>query len=304
MRRSIGAVFCLILYFTTAAAQTKGPVVDPPKKPAKSASRPIPAIKCTDPDTATACKSLKELLDARDERLVSEILGQSSHSGTHFSYVCLRPKTDAFSVIEFDAPGREEYHAFPVEEIARFADDSVPLNREMRKEIESTKELLEETEFSEISSRYDKPAVSSFTKEQWYQDHSKDFVYRSGFVIDEVYQDGLSMRLVSDSGEWTKQAGNKEGMQGDSAAWFLGGFAWIERYNLQHGNVAASDDDPEQGHIRVDPRTVYVHYKFKNTSNAMVDYKLQIHRGTGRFVEAAESQGTTSEITGTCLVFK
>ena len=304
MRTSSGAILCLILFFTTAVAQTKGPVVDPPKKHAKSASRPIPAIKCTDPNTATACKSLKELVGARDEPLLSAILGQPSQTGKHFSYVCLRPKSDAFSVIEFDAPGPKEYRAFTVEDIARFADDSVPLNREMREEIESTKELQEKTEFSEITSRYDKQAVSSFTKEQWYQDHSKDFVYSSGFVIDDVYQDGLSMRLVSDGGEWTKLARNEEGMQGDSAAWFLGGFAWIERYNLQHANDAASDDDPEQGHIRVDPTTVYVHYKFKNTSNAMVDYKLQIHRVTGRFVEAAETHGATNEIAGTCLVFK
>jgi hypothetical protein len=236
-------------------------------------------------------------------------MGRSGQTQGHIAYICFRPKSDAFGVIEFPFPKPKEYKAFLKEDISRYTDDSVPElfpgeRKMMRESLEATKEMQEKTEFSETTDRFGKPAVSQFIKEQWYQDHSKDFNYSLGFVFDRVYQDGLEAGSVSEFGEWSTLANNKVGNQTGSDAWFLGGFAWLERYNLQHGNVSSSDDDPEHGHIRVDPTTIYVHYKYQNPSKETVDYTIQIHRLTGRFIEAFESPDGSNQITGTCLIFR
>ncbi len=206
-------------------------------------------------------------------------------------------------MIEFDIPEPKKYRP-PFnfdEDIAHYADDSVPTNRAMRESDESTKKLIENEEFEDFS---DPPAVSQSTKDQWLQDHSKDFVYLPGFVFDFNFQDGQDMGSVSDMGEWMMLAGGNDGKQHDPPAWFTGGYAWIERFNREHGDVSARDDDPEHGHISVDPSSIYVHYSFKNPSDEMVDYRLQINRLTGRFVEFFKLPDGSDEKTGTCMIFK
>ena len=156
-------------------------------------------------------------------------------------------------------------------------------------------------EFTRVSGH---PAVSQYTKDEWYRDHGKEFVYSFGNIFDFRYQDGMNMGPVEDWGEWTMLASNKDGKQKDPPTWFLGGYAWIEKFNREHGNQSAQDDDPEHGHISVDTTTVYVHYRYENGSNEMTDYTMHINRLTGRFVERFESPAVNDQRTGTCLVFK
>jgi hypothetical protein len=265
--------------------------------------RVIPAIKCVNGDAAAACRSFKELVAARDSQLLREVLGEPGHPHRHIAYVCFRPKTDVFSLIEFDIPDSKEYRPPSTlnEDIARYSDDAVPTNRGMRESDESLKQMLENTEFFDFS---DPPAVSSSTKEKWFQDHSKGFVYATGSVFDFRYQNGIEMGPKSEIGEWSTLAGSSRAKIDESPDWFVGGYAWIERFNRQHGDAAARDDNPEQGHISVDPSSIEVHYKFKNPSENMVDYTLQIHRLTGRFVESFRFPEGNDEMSGTCMIFK
>ena len=162
---------------------------------------------------------------------------------------------------------------------------------------------MENAEFGDFS---DPPAVSQYTKDQWFKDHSKDFVYGLGFVADSLYQDGLYKGAVIDQGEWSMLAGNKNGVQHGSPTSFIGSYAWIERFNLQNGDVSAKDDDREHGHISLDPSSIHVHFKFENPSRSMVDYTLQINRLTGRFVEffGFLDGNNTDKESGTCIIFK
>ncbi|MGD0631581.1 MAG: hypothetical protein ABR987_19800, partial [Terracidiphilus sp.] len=105
---SYAVVFCASLTII-ASAQIKGPSTAPSIRPPANAVRTIPAIKCVDHDTATACKSFKQLVDARDERLLSAVWGQPGQNNRHTSYVCLRKQDDAFSVIDFDIPELKEF---------------------------------------------------------------------------------------------------------------------------------------------------------------------------------------------------
>ena len=284
------------------AAQTAGPTVGSPRRPAATAARAIPSIKCVEHDTAAACKSFKQLVDARDNALLAQVLG-TPKTPRHTSYVCLRPNADFFSIVSLDIPEPKAYgrKLDTDEEFARYADDSLPTNATMREMLKRGKKLEEDNEFEDFS---DPPAVSQYTKDKWYQDHSKEFVYSFGMVVDYRYQEGINMGPVVDTGEWTMLASSKNGKEKDPPTWFLGGYAWIERYNSQQGDEAARDDDPEHGHISVDLSSVNVHYKYKNQSGDMVDYTLQINRLTGRFVESFTDPLGTDHESGTCLIFK
>lgn len=105
------------------------------------------------------------------------------------------------------------------------------------------------SEFIDFS---DPPAISRYTKDKWYQDHGKEFIYSPDLVGDFRYQDGINMGRVEDGGEWIMLPSSKEGNQNDPSTWFLGWYAWIEEFNSQHGYESAKDDDPEHGHISVD----------------------------------------------------
>jgi hypothetical protein len=297
---SYAVVFCAFLS-TTAAAQTSDPAAASPKMPA-GVARNIPVIKCVDRNAAAACKSLKELVDARDKGLQAQVLG-TPESRRRTSYVCLRPNADFFSIVALDIPGPKAYVSKlnTDEEIARYADDSVPTNATMREMMERYRTTEENAEFMDFS---DPPAISQYTKDKWYQDHSKEFVYSPGQVLDFAYQDGINMGPVEDWGEWSMLASSRNGKQNDPPTWFLGAYAWIERFNSQHEDQSAKDDDPEHGHISVDQSSIRVHYKYRNSSGDMVDYTMQINRLTGRFVESFKYSYGPDRDSGTCMIFK
>ncbi len=298
---SYAVTFCAFLSMM-AVAQTSGRTEASPKRPPGNTARTIPVIKCVDRDTAAACKSFKQLLDAGDKALIAQVLGTPVFK-RHAAYVCFRPNDDYFSVVSVDIP---EPKAFgrkldTDEEIAHYANDSVPTNATMRELMERSRKADENSAFADVS---DPPAVSQDTKDKWYKDHSKDFVYSIGEVGDYRYQNGINMGPVDDWGEWTMLASNKNSNQPDPPTWFIGGYAWIERFNRQNGNVAARDDDPEHGHVSVDLSSVNVKYKYKNGSGDMTEYTLHINRLTGRFVEDFNSPSVSDQTSGTCMIFK
>ena len=185
--------------------------------------------------------------------------------------------------------------------MAKFSDDSLPTNRKMREMGEREKQLMEDQEFEDFS---DPPAVSQFTKDEWYKDHNKEFVYSPGLVDDFRYQDGINVGPVADWGEWAMPAASKDGRQKDPPTWFTGGYAWIERFNRQHDNVSAKDNDSDHGHISVDLSSINIHYGFKNASGDMTDYTMRVNRTTGRFVEDFTSPIVSDHTSGTCMIFK
>ena len=167
MSRCHGTIVFFACLSFTAVAQTNGAAPTPPKKQASNTTRTIPAIKCVDHDTVTACKSFKELVDARDERILREVLGDPGTANRHVSYVCLRPKSDTFSVIEFDIPELKEYRPFSTinQDLVRYADDSNPTNRSFRENLQRTKKLIEDSilsDFSDPRSSVSTPRTNGF----------------------------------------------------------------------------------------------------------------------------------------------
>lgn len=242
-------------------------------------------------------------MDAGDPQILRDIFGVPAHARGHISYVCLRPGSDAFSVVEFDVPESKDFKKPETldEDIARYADDSVAGNRELRESLQQVKGMIEKMEFGDFS---DPPAVSQYTKDQWFQDHGKDFLYAPGLVYDFRFQNGQDMGSVSDVGEWSMLAASKESKQLDPPIWFTGGYAWIERFKRRHGDASARDDDPEYGHISVYPSSIQIHYRSENPSGDTADYALQIHRLTGRFVESFKFPYSNDEDSGTCMIFR
>ncbi len=216
---SSALLFALILPF--AEGQSTGAKTTPTKQ-GSPAERHYPVVKCADQDTLKSCNSLKELIRARDGRLLNEILGSKVANGTHVSYICLRPKIDAFSVVSFDIPSPKAYHPPMPLEIPGTEDDSVPGNRELRASQQSVRELIEDGVFTDLS---DKTAVSRATKEQWFRDHSKGFpcillASSLTFVTKMVWTQARSMIKGSGLGSPTNLAEMTKpptrGSQGDS----------------------------------------------------------------------------------------
>lgn len=293
----------------TATGQTSGPTAGSPRRFAWGGAKAIPAIECNNPDTAEACKSFKELVDARDQGLLAQVMGTPEFR-RHTSFVCLRPNADFFSIVDLEIPEPTAYDSSMFNMNEKFAHDidSIPKNASTREALEESKKSIEESksydEIQEFMDFSNPPAVSKYTKDRWYEDHIKEFVYSRGIVEVFRYQDGINFGPVEDWGEWSMLASSKDGKQKDPTTWFTGGYAWIERYNNQHGNRSAKDDDPKHGHILVDTSSVQVHYKYGNGAGETVNYTMQINLLTGRFVESMSSPGSANHVSGTCMIFK
>jgi hypothetical protein len=82
----------LVLLLNVAQAQPK-PATEPQPPSIK-----LPTVNCSDAETAKACSSFKQLLDAQDKDILKNLYFPSS-------YVCFRPKDDAFLIFHIGAPG-------------------------------------------------------------------------------------------------------------------------------------------------------------------------------------------------------
>jgi hypothetical protein len=109
---SVLALLSFVLTATTVLPQTKPTTTSPPKKSPPVASRTIPTIKCTDPDSIVACKTFKQLVEARDERLVKILVGTPSIYYGHMAYICLAQKVDKFKTVDFDVPKDKSYSSY------------------------------------------------------------------------------------------------------------------------------------------------------------------------------------------------
>lgn len=275
----------LFASFTIAVAQTKTATTNPSpsSRPATASKRVLPTIKCVDPESAVSCKSLKQLVDARDSGVLFGIMGDPKDAGRHITYVCPRRLTDTFTIIGYTVPDKKEFKPFiPI------GDDEFKRN---------SAELALEY----FSDRH----LSLSTVNQWYQDHHNNFLFTPyAFVGLISYQDGELAGLQMENGEWRRSAKDISAAHDDGYAEFKGNHYWIQEYNEIHADGSPEVDDREKIHMYIDGRVVYAHYGYKNRNGDFVDYVLQIHRSTGRFTETFKLPDGLSDDTGTCMIFK
>jgi len=276
--------FCLIA--TTAIAQTKPNTTSPPKKPSPVVARTIPTIKCTDPDSMTACKSFKQLVDARDKGLLDSLTGDKDLQEGHFAYVCFRPKDDIFKVVEFDEPLPKEYRSYQPPDIAKndwylFGEQKAfPYDKEM-------------------------PIMQlEHAKEKWFNDHDDFSVYDLGEIYVESWENGILANYVSDYGKWRRPLPTGHSRSNEDVT-FESAHQWLEHFNRANADKWAAVDDRKYPRISVGDTTIYVHYSFKNKNDEYTDYTLTIQRSTGRFTESFVSIGLDPfDDSGTCMSFK
>jgi hypothetical protein len=287
LRKLMRSARLLLLLFvasvTMATAQTKpsGPVAS--AKPSTNLKRVPPTIKCVDPDSAVACKSFEQLVDARDEGIIFGIMGSPEDAGRHFAYVCPRRGIDTFTEVAFTVPERKQFKPF------NMTDD------------EKTRRLFAGIWLGEDAAH----PLSLAAVNKWYEDHRNGLLYSLGGVVGvTTYQDGQLADLQIDKGEWSRSGQAVGALHDEGYAEYDGGHYWIEKYNVIYAGGSPETDDPKNMHLHVDGRTIYAHYSFKNRNGGTVDYMLQIHRSTGRFTETFKAPDDRSDVVGTCMMFK
>jgi hypothetical protein len=273
----------LLLFFVVfgniVMAQTKPATAS---KLGGGSARVPPAIKCVDPDSAVACKSFKQLIDARDSGVLFGVLGDPKDAGRHFGYVCPRRGLDTFTMVEFAVSEKREFKPF-----ITVGDDKL-------------KRL-----FAEVAVGQDPATPLSLSAvNQWNQDHRLGQLFATGFVGLTIYQDGELAGIQIENGEWSRPAAAPGAAHDEAYASFDGGHYWVQSYNQLHAGGSPEVDDPEKLHLHIDGRVVYAHYTYKDRKGDLVDYVLQIHRSTGRFTETFKAAGDQSDNSGTCMIFK
>jgi hypothetical protein len=283
---SIIVLLSLSFADTVAVSQTKPNIASPPKKSPSVAVRTVPAIKCTDPDSMVACKSFKQLVDARDKGLLDSLTGNKDSRDKHFAYVCLPPKEDTFKVVEFDEPSPEEYRPY-----------SPPVAGMKLVALMQENEAFPYKEGMPVTQHLD-------VREKWYEDHDDFSSYEFGWIYVDSWESGILTDYVSDIGKWKRPL-----PQGHSPSvedvFFESAHQWLAKFNEADANQFAAVDDRKRPRISVGDTEIYVRYSYKNKHDDYTDYTLTIQRSTGRFTESFEATGLDpSEDSGTCMIFK
>jgi hypothetical protein len=266
-------------------AQNKPVTTSSSSKSATASTRVLPTIKCDDHDSAVACKSFKQLIDARDSGVLFGIMGDPEDAGRHFAYVCPRRGADTFTIVEFTVAEKKKFRPF-----ASFASMG---NDEFKQTIAGA-----------MLGRDPAHPLSLFAINQFSQDHRDGILYAQGSVALASYQDGELAGLQIESGEWSQSTKSVGSAHDDSYAAFSGGHYWIQTYNETISGEPPEVDDPTNLHLYLDGRVVYAHYGYKNRDGDFIDYVIQIHRSTGRFTETFKLPADRSDDTGTCMIFK
>lgn len=291
---ALSAIALLSFGLTTTGAvpQTKPNTASPAKKSSPVAARTIPTIKCTDPDTMAACKSFKQLVEARDERIVKILLGMPSTHGNpsdyylHIAYVCLAKGSDEFKTVDFQLPKGKSYS---------------PYSFYLSEDVERRSE--EQAAFLGPST----PAhpVNPSVQDQWYQEHLNQEVYDFGSVDVHEYRNGLHIDWELDYGKWSRLSKTQNDPAYDDEATFEGAYVWLARHTGDDRDSPDIGDDPEHAHISIVDGKIYVHYRFENKSGGNTDDELSIQQSTGRFLETfTPSDMKSFENSGTCMIFK
>ena len=190
---ALSAIALLSLGFTTtaAASQTKPSTTSPANKSSPVAARTIPTIKCTDPDTMAACQSFKQLIEARDKRILDILMGTQTASAKlsdyrrHIAYVCPRKNLDGFWTVDFDLPKGKSFSPY-----------SFYLTEE------AVKRSNEQSAF--LGHSTPNHPVDSSIQDQWYEEHLDREIYDFGDVDVHEYEDGLPSEWEVDFGKWSR----------------------------------------------------------------------------------------------------
>lgn len=283
---SIVTLLSLGLAASAAMSQTKPNKTGTPKTSPTVAARTVPTIKCTDPDIMAACKSFKQLVDARDKDLLGSLTGDKESKMKHFAYVCLRPKDDAFKIVEFNEPPREDFRPYLPPNGAGSLGAS----------------LFEAKAFPYAEGKPVGKVIDA--QKKWYEDHDDFSVYQVGAVYVESWENGILTDSVSDFGKWQLPLPQSQSRSNEDAS-FESAHRWLAVFNEANANQLGAVDDRERPRILVDDTSVNVHYSYKNRNSDYTDYTLNIQRSTGRFTESFEATGTEPfEDSGTCMSFK
>lgn len=292
---SIIALLSIGLMATTAVSQTKPTTTNPPKKSPPVAARAIPTIKCSDPDTMAACKSFKQLVEARDKRILDILMGSQTASAKlssyrrHIAYVCPRKNLDGFWTVDFDLPKGKSYSPY-----------SFYLTEE------AVKRSNEQSAF--LGPSTPNHPIDPSIQDQWYEEHLDREIYDFGDVDVHEYEDGLPLEWEVDFGKWSRLSETKNDSESDDAAIFEGAYVWLERHTGNEKDSPDIGDDPEHAHISIVDGKIHVHYLFETKTGAHISNELSIQESTGRFTQTfiireAPSLGNI-ESTGTCMIFK
>jgi hypothetical protein len=233
-----------------------------------------------------ACKSFKQLVDARDKGLLDSLTGDKDSRERHFAYVCLRPKDDVFKVVEFDDPLPEEYLPYSPPDVA--------------KNIVSSMQEHLAFPYSE-----GKPTLQLMdAQKKWYEDHDDFFKYKFGLVYVDSWESGILANSVFDSGKWRRPL-SQGNIRSDEDVYFESAHQWLAKLNEANANQLSAADERDRPRISIGDTSIYVRYSFKNGNNEYTDYTLNIQRSTGRFTESLVATGIEPfGDSGTCMSFK
>lgn len=288
--------FSLGFAAVVAASQTGPNAATSPKKSSPIVARVIPTIKCTDPDTMTACNSFKQLVEARDKRIYDILKGTQSASAKlsdyhgHIAYICLAPKNlDEFMTVDFDLPKGKSYKPY-----------SFYLGEEAEKRLNQ--------QLAFLGPSTPNHPVDPSIQDQWYDEHSNRDVYDFDSVDTHDFGDGLPSAWEVDFGKWTRPMETQNDPASDDAATFEGAYVWLERHTGNEKDSPDIGDDPEHAHISIIDGEIHIHYLFESKTGAHIDKELNIQESTGRYtqtsiVREAPSLGNI-ESSGTCMIFK
>lgn len=92
----ISMAFCLTLTLLTLSSMAQGQQKTA-KKPPLPTTPKTPTVNCSEAQISKACGSFKQLLEAKDKDLLDSLSSPTS-------YVCFRPKEDAFLIFHVNAP--------------------------------------------------------------------------------------------------------------------------------------------------------------------------------------------------------
>jgi hypothetical protein len=234
-----------------------------------------------------ACKSFKQLVEARDKGLLDSLTGRDSQE-RHFAYVCPLPKEDVFKIVEFDEPLPTEFRPYSPPDKANGREWILKLSAFPSGKAKS---YVERTQLMDAG-------------EKWFNDHNDFSGYSIGTVFVESWENGIMANYVSDEGKWRLPFFQGHVLSKEEAT-FESAHEWLEHFNKDNDGKLAAADNRTLPRILIGDNSVYVNYRFENRSNAFTDYTLSIQRSTGRFTESFVATGLDPfEKSGTCMVFK
>jgi hypothetical protein len=288
---ALSTIALLSLGITTIAGapQTKPNTTSPAKKSSPAMAKTLPTIKCTDPDTMAACKSFKQLVEARDRRILDILMGRQSKYYRHIAYICLREHSDDFWTVDFDLSKANSYRPYSY----YLSDDA---------------ERRSDEQSAFLGPSTPNHPVAPSIQDQWFDEFVNQQVYDFGSVNIHEYADGLHFDWEKDFGKWSRPSNTQNDPASDDAATFEGAYVWLEWHTGNEKDSLDIGDDPEHAHISIIDGNIHVHYRFETKTGFHIDHELNIQESTGRFTQTFSTLELPSlepvEISGTCMIFK